>query len=410
MDAVEKEMKEEEESEGIERGFFRFLTPDFKPLRTTNMLYWQGVDERTPKMLEKLGNDEAIFEIKLPYREYPSRIICKRMADKNFLQIGFTTKQENKLLSEFTQVFSIIISIMILIGCIIGWFMARRAMEGVQRVTDSAVSIASGDLKNRVKVVGGAGTEIENLVMAFNNMIERIQTVLEDMSEVTNSIAHDLRSPITRMRLAAERTLTGNKNIESYQEMAITVIKECDRLVVMIKTMLDMAGMDSGIQNFSVDNVDIIQLMGDAVEIFEPVAKQKKIVIKINVPCKSLFVTGNESLLQRVFSNLLDNAIKYTSEGGRITIEMRDSNETVNISIVDSGVPISSEDLPNIFKPFYRADRSRSTPGNGLGLSLARSIVEAHSGEIFAKPHSGHGNEFSIVLPMVFYEDGAGKL
>ena len=120
LDAVDKEMREEEESEGIERGFFRFLTPDFKPLISTNMLHWQGIDEQTSEMLERLGKDEAIFEIKLPRRHYPSRIICKRMTDKNFLQIGFTIRQENKLLNEFTQVFSIVISVMIVMGCIIG--------------------------------------------------------------------------------------------------------------------------------------------------------------------------------------------------------------------------------------------------------------------------------------------------
>ena len=155
--------------------------------------------------------------------------------------------------------------------------MARKAMAGVQRVTESAVSIASGNLKKRVRVVGGSGTEIENLVAAFNNMIERIQTVLEDMSDVTNSVAHDLRSPITRMRLAAERTLAVNKNIEAYQEMAVTVMKECDRLVVMIKTMLNMAEMDSGIQKINGERVELIALIIDAVEIFQPVAEQKKL-------------------------------------------------------------------------------------------------------------------------------------
>ena len=155
-----------------------------------------------------------------------------------------------------------------------------------------------------------------------------------------------------------------------------------------------------GSPRLKTEKINIIELLHDAVELFLPLAQNKNIDLTLKSAFDSLLVKGSKTLLQRVISNLLDNAIKYTPENGTIRLEMKESPPHVNISIINSGETISKEHLPHIFKPFYRADKSRSTQGNGLGLSLARSIILAHAGDIFVKSDRNHGNRFTFLLPL----------
>ena len=399
LSAVKTEMKEEEEDEGIQRAFFRIISPTLDVVASTNMRYWEIVNRVTPPLISRLKDKPIIRKISSRRHKYGARIICVRMFDGNVLQIGFTFTQEGRLLKRFTQIFSVVISGMIFLGCLIGWFMARRAMAGVKRVTDSAISISNGDLSSRVPI-GHEGTEIENLAIAFNEMIKRIQRLINELNEVTDNIAHDLRSPITRIRLIAETTLSGNQDIKEYRRMAGVVVEECDRQVQMIRTMLDMAAMDAGVTKFKMENVNIVVLLDDAMELFFPLAQQKHIRLTLNRQGAPPLVKGNQHLLQRVISNLLDNAIKYTPENGTVRLEVSASPEYGQVSVINSGSGISEEDLPNIFKPFYRADKSRSTQGNGLGLSLARSIILAHSGNIWVKSSPNKETEVAFQVPL----------
>ena len=210
---------------------------------------WQVIETLTPSLIKDLKDEPIFREISIPGHKYGARVACQKFFDGTILQIGFPYTEEGRLLENFTKVFSLVIPGMILLGCLIGFFMARSAMSGVKRVTKSAISISKGDLSSRVPI-GKEGTEIENLAVAFNEMIKRIQRLIKELNEVTDNIAHDLRSPITRMRLIAETTLSGNQDIKEYRQMASIVIEECDRQVAMIRTTLDMAAMDAGITSF----------------------------------------------------------------------------------------------------------------------------------------------------------------
>ena len=398
IEEIAEEIEDEEEDEGIERVFLRLISPDLEALVSTDMRHWEVIHTLTPSLVKDLKDEPRIRAISTPEHKYGARVACLRMSDGNIFQIGFLYTEEGRLLENFTKVFSFVIPGMILGGCLIGLFMARRAMSGVRRVTESAISISQGDLSSRVPI-GKEGTEIENLAVAFNEMIKRIQRLIKELSEVTDNVAHDLRSPITRMRLIAETTLSGSQDIKEYRKMASVIIEECDRQVEMIRTMLDMAAMDAGITSFRMGEVNISELLDDAAELFLPLAQNKNIDLAVKSDVISLIVKGNKSLLQRVISNLLDNAIKYTPSNGNVRLNASESRTNVNVSINDSGSGIPKEDLPHIFKPFYRADKSRSTQGNGLGLSLARSIILAHSGTISVESSSENGSTFTVLLP-----------
>ena len=170
------------------------------------------------------------------------------------------------------------------------------------------------------------GDEIDQLALTFNQMLDRIQTLLTEIKEMSDNIAHDLRSPITRIRGIAEVTLTTAKSLNEYETMAASTIEECDRLLDMINTMLMISKTESGVDNFSCEEIDLTGLVREACELFEPMAEDKGVTLRCDVPERSL-LAGDTRMIQRMLSNLLDNAIKYTPSGGSVTVSLEEDDE-----------------------------------------------------------------------------------
>jgi len=211
------------------------------------------------------------------------------------------------------------------------------------------------------------------------------------LHDVTNNIAHDLRSPVTRIRGLAEITLSGEQSLEEYRNMSGAVIEECDSLIGMINTMLEIAETDARVKPLLVEPIDIAEILKDVVELYSPVAEDKEIKVSLRIIDSPLIVAAERSRLQRAVANLLDNALKFTPKGGWVALEARKIDNSAQILISDSGIGIEGDDLPRVWERFYRADSSRTTPGTGLGLSLVQSIVHAHGGsvEILSEKNSG---------------------
>jgi signal transduction histidine kinase len=237
------------------------------------------------------------------------------------------------------------------------------------------------------------------MAVAFNEMLGRIQMLVKELKEVTTNIAHDLRSPITRIRGVAETALQSEASVEASQEAAGRIIAECDRLIGIINTMLDIAEMDSGTAKLPDTPVDVAGIVKDACELFQPVAEDKGIALHLDQISTPLTVQGSKEGLQRVVANIIDNGIKFTERGGQINIDIDSTDTHVSICIRDTGIGLSKENQQRVFDRFFRVDSSRSAEGNGLGLSLARSIARAHGGEISVQSETGKGSQFTIVLP-----------
>jgi signal transduction histidine kinase len=267
----------------------------------------------------------------------------------------------------------------------------------VEEVTRTAIQISDGDFNSRVPI-RGRGEEIDRLATTFNNMVERIQSLVKGMREITDNMAHDLRSPITRIRGIAEMTITSAGDTRDYELMAGSVVEECDRLLGIINTMLDISEAKAGLSKLNISKVDISKIVEETCEIFQPVAEDKntKIIKKL---AENTIIWADNQKLQRVVSNLLDNALKYTPTGGTITVTVEGDTDQVMVSVNDNGIGISRDDLPHIFRRFYRCDRSRSQPGTGLGLSWARAIIQAHGGHISAASTLNEKSTFTVTLP-----------
>jgi signal transduction histidine kinase len=229
-------------------------------------------------------------------------------------------------------------------------------------------------------------------------MLDRIQILLTEIKEMSDNIAHDLRSPITRIRGTAEVTLTTGKSLSEYESLAASTIEECDRLLDMINTMLMISKTESGVDKLSSEEIDLQDLVREACELFEPTAEDRGVTLSCDVAVRSHLV-GDTRMVQRMLSNLLDNGIKYTPSGGSVKVSVSENEGQVVVSVEDTGYGISPSDLPRVFERFYRSDQSRSQSGIGLGLSLARAIARAHGGEITATSTPNQGSTFTVTLP-----------
>ena len=267
----------------------------------------------------------------------------------------------------------------------------------VEEVTRTAIDISKGDFKRRVSV-RDRGDEIKKLATTFNVMLDRIDILVTGMREMTDNIAHDLRSPITRIRGITEMTLSTGKSIDEYETMGANTIEECDRLLKMVNTMLEISGAEAGVSHLTKEKTDMARVVRELCELFQPSAEEQGVTI-ISEISDSSFVYGDIQKLQRMVANLLDNALKYTPSGGTVTASVNKNEGQVVISVNDTGIGISKDEVPNIFRRFYRCDQSRSQAGIGLGLSLALAIAKAHGGGITATSHLGKGSQFAVTLP-----------
>jgi signal transduction histidine kinase len=216
---------------------------------------------------------------------------------------------------------------------------------------------------------------------------------------MSDNIAHDLKSPITRIRGLAEVTLTTAGQQDDYEAMAASTIEECDRLLEMINTMLVISRTEAGVLKIAWQSVDMAGLVQDAGRLFETTARDNDLHLTITAE-GPITIHGDARMLQRMIANLLDNAIRYTLPGGHITVAVQDhSPEGVVVTFQDDGIGIPPEDIPRIFERFYRCDPSRSQSGTGLGLSLAQAVAQAHGGKITVCSAPNEGSTFQVILP-----------
>ncbi len=335
----------------------------------------------------------------LPGPGRKARVAYLRYPDGMTMVGVYSLQDINKLMGQYRRVLALAFSVVLVVGGGLGFFIARRAMSGVRRVTQTAMSVDKGELGRRVEAESH-GHEIADMACAFNSMLDRIEALVKELGDTTDNIAHDLRSPITRIRGLAETTLASHPSNEDLHNMGAETIRECDRLIEMINTMLEIAKIDSGLTPTGDARVDMVELVKQAVDLFGPVAEDKHLALELTHGQAQLWVQGRLNSLQRMVANLLDNAIKFTPAQGSIHLSLTSQDNEVILQIQDNGIGIEADKLPCIFKRFYRGDESRSCAGNGLGLSLAQATARSHKGNITVTSTPGQGSMFTVVLPL----------
>lgn len=398
MEATKTQMDLDAESEGVNKIFFRVLSSEGSEIASSNLSSWPPV--RVGKAVIKglkRGSSHVFETLSLPGYSYKVRIIYGHIGPGKIVQIGRSLEDDERFIKMVRQLFGLTMSVMLLLGVLIGWFMGKRAMQGVENVTNTALKISEGALDQRA-YVRARGDEVERLATAFNKMLDRIHVLIIEMREITDNIAHDLKTPLTRIRGLVEMGLKRSRCFEEYEGIANQTMEECDRLMRIINTMLDISEADAGAAKLDREEVDMAEIVRDACDLILPIAEAKGLRVTTDLPDHA-FLRGDLKKLQRMVINLLDNALKYTPPEGTIRLSIERNQEKVVITISDSGIGISPNDLPRIFDRFYQCDQSRSKGGAGLGLSLARAIARAHGGDITVMSAPDEGSQFTVTLP-----------
>ena len=295
------------------------------------------------------------------------------------------------------------LALVIVLGVIGGFFVSRRVLQRIDAMTATAQTIMRGDLAGRLPVAG-TGDELDRLADHLNAMLERIEALMRGLKEVSDNIAHDLKTPLTRLRNRCEQTLRHPQGDADYRAALETTISESDELIRTFDALLMIARAEAGQARDNMTEFDAAEIARGVGELYEPLADEKGIALKVEAPAAAP-VRGNRELVSQALANLIDNAIKYAGPDGcangvpaEVVVSAGNEGDRITLSVADRGPGIPESDRSRVVERFVRLDHSRSEPGLGLGLSLASAVARLHGGEL--KLEDNHpGLRSTLALP-----------
>ncbi len=320
-----------------------------------------------------------------------------RLPDGTIMEVGRTTEDREDLLRKFRTIFLFGIIPVVAFGFCGGAFITYHALGPIRSIIGAVRSIiATGDMGARVPDPK-TEDEINELVLLFNRMLARNESLIGAMRDSLDNVAHDLRTPLTRLQTGAQLALQ-HEDSEQIKEALADAVEEAERLNAMLCTIMDISEVEAGAMKLDLDTFPLAPVVSVLLELYEDVAQDKSIVLSAEIDPAGK-ITADRNRLQLLLSNLLDNAIKYSPAGGRVEIGAVFAPAEVRITVQDTGIGIDPGDLPRIWDRLYRGDKSRSQRGIGLGLSLVKAFVEAHGGQATVSSVAGQGSTFTVTFP-----------
>jgi heavy metal sensor kinase len=361
---------------------------------------WSAVLRQTPSVVtNELPDGSVIRTLTKP--------VINRQTLVFVIQVGRDSR-EIELLSQNTLLLNaIFIPATILLISLGGWWLTRRALMPLQTVMQTAHRISQGELSHRIEA-NGYSPEIRELADAFNQMTERLEASFHQISDFSDNVSHELRIPLSILRGQTEVSLRRARSDEEYRMVLRSNLEEIHRMEQIVERLLFLSRADRGEVAISRTPVDLRGLVSSVAAQFAVPAQRKQLRLMVDpspatdLPDQpdTMITVGDELLLRELLINLVQNAVTATPAGGTVTLGLARRDGRIECSVADTGCGISPEDLLHIFDRFYKVDRSRSSQGSGLGLSLCKWIVEAHNGRIVVDSTVGLGSRFTVILPI----------
>lgn len=318
-----------------------------------------------------------------------------------YVALGAPLGQNRHVLREFTLAYVAIIPAALILGSFLGWVMAGRALTPVLEVAQAAQRISSSNLEMRIPT-RRAGDELDYLILTFNRMIERLEASFRQMKQFSADVSHELRTPITAIRGQLEVALFTANSTEQYREAMFNALQDIDRLSQIVRALLLLSQAESGQVVLQKSRMNVCEIARELVEQFQIPAEEAGVRLVADLE-GSCWADVDRVQIERMITNLLSNALKFTPKGGEVRVTVRRVENRVEVTVADTGKGIPTESLPHIFDRFYRVPGSGTAPspeqGLGLGLSFVAWIVKAHNGKIEVDSAPGKGTRFHIRLP-----------
>ncbi|RKX90997.1 MAG: hypothetical protein DRP59_08790 [Spirochaetes bacterium] len=397
IDRVIEEIKIESYLYGDRAFFVRISDKNNKTLFLKYPEVWKNFDIEG---LEKLK--PAVFAgtvvLKADDTPYNLEISSVQLSPEYILQIGMSTARRVSLLDLYKRNFTLLLILLIAFSVLLGIFLGNRSMNPLRDLNATLQNIVkTGSFTSRVKS-RKSGDDLDEVIILFNTMLSRIENLIFEMKNTLDTVAHDLRTPMTRMRGYAELALQNPENGESQREALSLTLEESDKILTMLNTIMDISEAETGIMKLNKEPLAVKDVLSELIEIYSFIAETREIEIILSVECSNP-VYADPVRFRQAVGNILDNAVKYSPDKGIISVKARNTGTFCTISIHDRGSGIDGEDLPFIWDRLYRSPSKRDTPGMGLGLSLVKAVVSAHGGTVDVST-SPSGTVFTLNFPL----------
>jgi len=375
--------------------FFQMLDPEGRSAETRGL----PLDRET---LENAARGLATYETVEGAEPYGVRLLTVPLMQGGrpvrLIRVGASLKNVSDTRLRFLVILAGLLPVALLLAGAGGWVLARRALRPVERMAEAARRISAERLAERVEETG-AGDELDRLAQTLNQMLARLDQAFQQVRQFSADASHELQTPLTALRGELEVALRSTRTPEAYQETLRSALEEIERISRLVEGLLLLARAESGALRMDRRPVDLSELAEEVHWRLKVLADERSVDLRLKAD-GPVVVSGDRDRLRRLLVNLVDNGVKYTPPEGRVSVSLSQDRDRAEIAVTDTGRGMAFGDLERIFQPFFRSEEAAREPGSGLGLSIARSIAQAHGGDLSVESVPGKGSTFRVSLPV----------